>query len=495
MSDLLPAVRPRGRHANPDVPVDAPSTAASAIIPPQLVDEAPLPPATPAPPLQSESPAPATPVAEAPAPVFQTSPVPARVEAEPTIVAPPAQITLETVGTEAMPAADAAAVEPATVEPVAVEPVTVDSVAFEPAPVEPLAVEAEPAVTEIDPDEPDEVDLVEIVDIAAAETADVSAVEAVEAVAGDTADAIEIDPIAPIVSADPVGDPSADALPAVATVPTQPHPDESGDRATSGAQLTPSASVWAPPPWDGPAAPVTAAAESAALVTSAPPAATAVLDGPPPLPAPVPAIAGGATPAFIASTWPEPSAAAPAVDTLTEDHLPSVATPADAALEPAAAPARQERLTGKVVRGVLLSLLIIPIGIAAWVLLWNFGFITSVVAFAISWGAVLLYRLGSRARVTTGALWSLITVIAVTLALAFLGGVASDIITALGLEPLAAVTSMDFWSAFVSVLGTAELWQDYGINLAVSVLFAGLGCFSVLKSLRPETKPRADAAV
>ncbi|KQO97420.1 hypothetical protein [Leifsonia sp. Leaf264] len=492
MSDLLPAVRPRGRHANPDVPVDAPSTAASAIIPPQLVDEAPLPPTTPAPPLQSESPAPATPVAEATAPVFQTSPVPARVEAEPTIVAPPAQITLETFGTDAMPAADAAAVEPATVEPVAVEPVTVEPVAFEPAPVEPLAVEAEPAVIEIDPDEPDEVDLVEI---AAAETADVSAVEAV---AGDTADAIEIDPIDPIariVSADTVGDPSADVLPAVATAPTQPHPDESGDRATSGAQLTPSASVWAPPPWDGPATLVTAAAESAALVTSAPPAATAVLDGPPPLPAPVPAIAGGATPAFIASTWPEPSPAAPAVDTLTEDHLPSVATPADAALEPAAAPARQERLTGKVVRGVLLSLLIIPLGIVAWVLLWNYGFITSVVAFAISWGAVLLYRLGSRARVTTGALWSLITVIAVTLALAFLGGVASDIITALGLEPLAAVTSMDFWSAFVSVLGTAELWQDYGINLAVSVLFAGLGCFSVLKSLRPETKPRADAAV
>ena len=33
VSDLLPAVRPRGRHANPDVPVDAPSTAAPAITP------------------------------------------------------------------------------------------------------------------------------------------------------------------------------------------------------------------------------------------------------------------------------------------------------------------------------------------------------------------------------------------------------------------------------------------------------------------------------
>src|SRR5690349_17796505 len=34
VSDLLPAVRPRGRHANPDVPVDAPSAASVASVPP-----------------------------------------------------------------------------------------------------------------------------------------------------------------------------------------------------------------------------------------------------------------------------------------------------------------------------------------------------------------------------------------------------------------------------------------------------------------------------
>ncbi len=73
-------------------------------------------------------------------------------------------------------------------------------------------------------------------------------------------------------------------------------------------------------------------------------------------------------------------------------------------------------------RGTLLALLIIPAGIIAWVVLWQFGLIASIVALGIAIGALWLYRIGSGGRISrTGAIRvTIITV--VTLLLAFLGG-------------------------------------------------------------------------
>ncbi|MEL4320513.1 hypothetical protein WJX64_15985 [Leifsonia sp. YIM 134122] len=432
MSDLLPAVRPRGRHANPDVAVDAPSAASIAPAP---------------------VPEPASPVAE-PVPLVAPVAEPASPVAEPVpLVAPVA--------------------EPAS--PVA-EPV-------------PLVATAETARPE--PSEPFDSDPGADVDVDDAEVTDTDFFDA--ELTDDAAAPPEVD--ADEFANEPAGGEATvtEIFAALDAAREEPAPVVA---VTVVESVQPMASAWAPPPWDAPAAPISApptetvgttagtpiaSAEAPGVSSFAPAVATAVLDSPSPveaiapLPAPVPAVSDAPSPLFFGL--------APAAGAAADETATAVADPIAA---PTAAPRRQR---GRVARGVLLSLLIIPVGIAAWVLLWTYGFITSVLAFGISWGAVGLYRLGSRARVTAGAFWAITGVILVTLALGFVSAIASDVIATMGLDPLVAATSSEFWSTFLAALATAVLWQTYAINLAVAVLFAGLGLFSVLKSLRPG--PRA----
>ncbi|KQQ93976.1 hypothetical protein ASF62_07345 [Leifsonia sp. Leaf325] len=465
MSELLPAVRPRGRHANPDVAVDAPS--ASSVAP-----------------------------AAASEPVTLVAPV-----AEPGALAVPPAEPVTLVAPVAEPDSLVAPVaEPVTLVAMPVEP---DVVAM-PETVQPERTEPHDSEADADSDHAEVTDAIEaeLID-------DVPAPPEVEAdeFADEPTDGEATDGEATVVETVAVPDAARE----------EPASVVAADLVAEPAQPAPSA--WAPPPWEAPAASVSepaaeaSAAPAGTAVTPpidssdapgpssfAPPVATAVLDGPPPamaaLPAPVPAVSGTPSPVFFGLA-PTPAVGAAAdveTTTLVADPItaPSADAPIDEPVEPAdaiAAPTdAQRRRRGRVARGVLLSLLIIPVGIAAWVLLWSYGFITSVLAFGISWGAVGLYRLGSRARVTTGAFWALTGVILATLALAFVGAIAADVIATMGLDPLVAATSSEFWSAFLSALSTAELWRTYAINLAVAVLFAGLGLFSVLKSLRPESR-------
>ena len=77
-------------------------------------------------------------------------------------------------------------------------------------------------------------------------------------------------------------------------------------------------------------------------------------------------------------------------------------------------------------RGLALALLAIPAGVTAWVLLWQFGFIASVVAWGIAAGAAWLYRIGASQDVTKAAAPYIITIILLGVILAFLGGIVSD---------------------------------------------------------------------
>jgi hypothetical protein len=161
-----------------------------------------------------------------------------------------------------------------------------------------------------------------------------------------------------------------------------------------------------------------------------------------------------------------------------------------------------------VARGTVFSLVVIPLGVIAWVVLWNFGFIASLVAFGVAFGAMTLYRIGSGGFLGfNGAVRGTIITV-VTLLLAFFGGVVSDMITAwtdgTGGSAIESLVTPEFWTTFQMVLAEPGLVSSYLPDFGLALLFGALGCFSVLRSafrggsapapsVQPET-PEAGAA-
>ncbi len=142
-------------------------------------------------------------------------------------------------------------------------------------------------------------------------------------------------------------------------------------------------------------------------------------------------------------------------------------------------------------RGTLLALLIIPAGILAWVLLWQFGLVASSVAFGVAIGALWLYRFGSGGRISrTGAIRITIIVV-VALLLSFLAGLVSDVVplyaSQRNIPVLSALTSSEFWTFFNHAL--ANNFGNFAVPLLLAVIFGALGCFSVLRTAFVQTRP------
>lgn len=72
-------------------------------------------------------------------------------------------------------------------------------------------------------------------------------------------------------------------------------------------------------------------------------------------------------------------------------------------------------------RGRLLALLIIPAGIALWVLLWKAGFIASLAAFGIAYGALWLFQSGAKRQPSRSDAYFLVGAILIGVILSFLG--------------------------------------------------------------------------
>lgn len=135
--------------------------------------------------------------------------------------------------------------------------------------------------------------------------------------------------------------------------------------------------------------------------------------------------------------------------------------------------------------GRLLSLLIIPVGILAWVLLWKAGFIASIAAFGIAYGALWLFQLGAKTQPTRSDAYFLVGVILVGVILSFLGGMVSDAWTAWS-EEFSESTSFfsgDFWSFVIDNFSSSELWGAYTTDILLSLLFVALGTGGMIKDL------------
>lgn len=157
-----------------------------------------------------------------------------------------------------------------------------------------------------------------------------------------------------------------------------------------------------------------------------------------------------------------------------------------------------QRATENVPRGTIFALAVVPLGIIAWVLLWSLGFIASFVAFGVSFGAVALYRIGSGGVVgRTGAIRvAVITV--VTLALAIFAGLVSDVMSSYvriaKTNVIDALFSPKFWSVFQHTLSEPGVIGNLAPSLLISVAFAALGCFSVIRGAFRTTAPGTAAA-
>lgn len=174
----------------------------------------------------------------------------------------------------------------------------------------------------------------------------------------------------------------------------------------------------------------------------------------------------------------------------TTDTTGASETASEAPDQPAAlaspSPFTQEERVG---RGIALALLIIPVGIIVWTVLWNFGFVASIVSWGVALGAVWLYRVGSKARVTRGAFGGIVAIVVVTVVLSLLAGIFTDLASAVGIPLTEALTRSEFWQLFAdNVFTNGEMWQAYLPQVGLALLFAALGCFTTMRRLSREAR-------
>jgi hypothetical protein len=141
-------------------------------------------------------------------------------------------------------------------------------------------------------------------------------------------------------------------------------------------------------------------------------------------------------------------------------------------------------------RGTLMALLIIPAGIIAWVILWQFGLIASIVALGIAFGALWLYRLGSGGRISRAGAVRITVITVVALLLAFVGGLVAEVLPMYAnqrnIDFVTALTSSEFWSFFGNAV--ENNFGDIMVQFVIALVFGALGCFSVLRTAFVQTR-------
>ncbi len=131
-------------------------------------------------------------------------------------------------------------------------------------------------------------------------------------------------------------------------------------------------------------------------------------------------------------------------------------------------------------RGVIFALIVLPLGIVAWDVLWSVGFVASIVAFGVAWGAVRLYRLGSGGRITRPGAIAVAIITIVTLLLAYVSGFIVDVVESL-VKQGASVSEALSYPPFWGYVGSAMTSSSALVSFLLAVLFGALGCFSVLR--------------
>jgi hypothetical protein len=151
-----------------------------------------------------------------------------------------------------------------------------------------------------------------------------------------------------------------------------------------------------------------------------------------------------------------------------------------------------------VIRGTLFTLVAVPAGIVLWVVIWSFGFVSALVAFAIAVAATWLYRKGSGGRVSKKGAMLISGVVLVTLLLSFYFGLVTDYVRAVSdqtaLTWIQVFTHPLFWSSFNEEFG--PMLNDNIPNLLMALAFGVLGAFTTLRRVFASAKtPESRAAL
>lgn len=148
-----------------------------------------------------------------------------------------------------------------------------------------------------------------------------------------------------------------------------------------------------------------------------------------------------------------------------------------------------------VTRGTLFALVALPVGVAAWVIIWSFGFIASIISFGIAWLAIVLYKVGSGGLIGKAGAVRVTIITLVTVALAIVAGLVSDVALPLsriaGISPLDAVAHPQFGEFFSRYL--SEAGGSLTISILMAIGFGVLGCFGLLRSAFAPAAPVAAA--
>lgn len=162
--------------------------------------------------------------------------------------------------------------------------------------------------------------------------------------------------------------------------------------------------------------------------------------------------------------------------------------------QPYVAPSPVSLPPENVQRGTVLALVIIPAGIIVWTLLWSVGFIASIVAFGVAFGALALYRFGSGGAVGRNGAIRVTVITIVTLLLAFVAGLASDGLPIWMQQHrqtlVESLADPQFWSA----LSRAAANGSTAVAFLLALVFGALGCFSVLRAAFAQTRAAQAAA-
>ncbi|UZN04209.1 hypothetical protein [Cellulomonas sp. S1-8] len=134
-------------------------------------------------------------------------------------------------------------------------------------------------------------------------------------------------------------------------------------------------------------------------------------------------------------------------------------------------------------RGTLAALVTLPVGVAAWVIVWGLGFVAAIVGAVVAFVALRLYVWGAGRISRVGAAVVLLTT-AVTLVVAFFAGIVYDAAVAFGeasgLSAWESFTQAGFWPLFWDVL--PEALPDYMPDFAWALGFGALGSFATLRA-------------
>ena len=146
-------------------------------------------------------------------------------------------------------------------------------------------------------------------------------------------------------------------------------------------------------------------------------------------------------------------------------------------------------------KGLALASLVIPIGIILWVVLWNMGFMASLVAFVIAYGAVRLYKTQTGGQVSKPAALALVVLTVLGVVLSFIGGMVADGWSAYSGEfSNAVLLSADFWQFMIDNLLDASIWEAYRNDLIIAVVFGLIGAgYELYHLFIPERKSTASA--